>query len=418
MITKIQKKTINSLLDKYEKSKTFLGENQISQKFTIKITDLFPRYGDDAEYDYFCDVNDELNELQKLGLIILNFQRNNIIKTAELNLSNLEQCYIFAKRESKKDEYSRIIQVMEEFDGCDILNKYFDAQRLKISKNLKVEYYDGNIQDFTDLLKLVKLVCENCDTGEEQFIRDFSIKHFADSKRIESLVTKAQALMYQYGDFQEKDAVLEECGIVKTPTYVCIKGNGKITLGSQIIDLSQLKGDVALSTASLKELTGIEILGSRVITIENLTSFHDYNDLDDFVIYLGGFHNTTKRKFLMYLYEHAMDKKYFHFGDIDAGGFYIYEHLKNKTGIPFRTLYMSIEVLQKYSLQIKELKQNDRKRIESLMKKLDDKYKISCMNQVGDDYRNVLRYMLENNCKLEQEAVKIRHLHDINIKGS
>ena len=53
---------------------------------------------------------------------------------------------------------------------------------------------------------------------------------------------------------------------------------------------------------SLKELDKIEVLGDCVVTVENLTSFHDYNGAEDFVIYLGGFHNTTKRKFLMYLY--------------------------------------------------------------------------------------------------------------------
>ena len=202
---------------------------------------------------------------------------------------------VAVKRESKKDEYGRIVEIMGQFNGCDVLDRYFDAQKQKISKNQKVEYYDGNEQDFMDLLKLVKLVCVNED---EQFIRDFSIKHFGDSKRVEQLSTKTQALLYQYGDYQEKDSVLEECGIVKTPTYVCIKGNGRITLGGQIINLSQLKGDIALSTSSLKELGNVEVLGTRIVTVENLTSFHDYNELDDFVIYLGGFHNTTKRQFL------------------------------------------------------------------------------------------------------------------------
>lgn len=49
----IQSKTIHSLLDKYEKSKTFLGENQVNQKFSRRITELFPKYQDDAEYDFF-----------------------------------------------------------------------------------------------------------------------------------------------------------------------------------------------------------------------------------------------------------------------------------------------------------------------------------------------------------------------------
>ena len=395
----IQSKTIHSLLDKYEKSKTFLGKNQINQKFSRRINELFPRYNDDAEYDYFCDVNEALKELQKIGLIILRFQRADIIKSVELNVLQLQQCYEFVNRESKKEEHAWILEVMSQFQECVVLDKYFDTQRVKISKNQKVEYFDGNKQDFLDLLTLVKLICAN---EEEQFIRDFSIRHFSDSKRVGALANKAQALMYQHGEYQNKESVLEECGIVKTPTYVCLKGNGRMTLGNQTIDLSKLNGDVALSTASLKELEKIEVLGERVVTVENLTSFHDYNGAEDFVVYLGGFHNTTKRKFLVYLYEQNREKKYMHFGDIDAGGFYIYEHLNSKTGIPFKTLHMDVETLKKYSSQTKTLTQTDKKRIESLLKKLDDKYKNS---KADEDYREVLQYMLENNCKLEQEVL-------------
>ncbi len=395
----VQRKVIERLLDKYEKSKTFLGENIVNQKFACRIAELFPRYNDDAEYDYFCDVNEALNELQEIGLIMLHFQRANIIKTVELNIFQLERSYEFAKREPKKELYEWLLDVMLQFQGCSVLDTYFESQKIKISKNQKVEYFDGDKQEYLDLLTIVKLICAN---EEEQFIRDFSIRHFSDSKRVDTLAGKAQALMYQYGEYQEKDSVLEECGIVKIPTYVCLKGNGSITLNGQIINLSEIKGDIALSTASLKELECIEVLGMRVVTVENLTSFHDYNATEDFVIYLGGFHNTTKRKFLMSLYEQNMEKEYLHFGDIDAGGFYIYEHLKRKTGIPFKTVHMNVEVLKKYSEQTKPLTQNDRKRIESLVKKLDGEY--ADVN-VGADYRDVLRYMLENNCKLEQEAV-------------
>ncbi len=398
-LSEIQRKTIHSLLDKYEKSKTFLGENQVNQKFSRRIDELFPRYQDDAEYDFFCDVNEALGELQKRGLIILRFQRADIIKAVELNVLQLEQCYEFVNRESRKSEHDWILEAMRQYPGCAVLDKYFEAQRVKISKNQKIEYFDGKKREFLDMLTLVKLICEN---EEEQFIRDFSVRHFGDSKRVEILANKAQALMYQYGEYQDKDAVLEECGIVKTPTYVCLKGNGRMTLGGQTIDLSKLMGDVALSTASLKELDKIEILGDCVVTVENLTSFHDYNNMGDFVIYLGGFHNTTKRKFLMFLYEQNRNKKYIHFGDIDAGGFYIYEHLKAKTGIPFKTLHMNVEMLEKYRSQTKTLTQTDKKRIESLLKKLDEKYKHGKMDE---DYREVLRYMVENNCKLEQEAL-------------
>ena len=311
----------------------------------------------------------------------------------------MEQCYQFIGRESRRDEQEWLLEAMSQFADCEILQQYVKVQKLKISKNQKVEYYDGNKQEYLDLLKLIMLAAYN---EEELFIRDFSVRHFSDSKKVENLLSKAQALMYQYGEYQEKESVFEECGIVKTPTYICLKGNGIVTVGNQRIDLSKISGDIALSTASVKELNTIVVYGNRVVTVENLTSFHDYPDKEDFVIYLGGFHNRTKRKFLKALYEQNPDKEYRHFGDIDAGGFYILEHLKMRTGIPFKSLYMNVDMLEKYHAQTKTLTQNDRKRIENLLDKLEE---MCHKHELSEDYREVLVYMLENNCKLEQEIL-------------
>ena len=181
-----------------------------------------------------------------------------------------------------------------------------------------------------------------------------------------------------------------------------MKGNGHLFFERQQIDLGEMDGDLALSTSSLKGLREVNVDGKRVVTVENLTSFHDYDNRDDFVIYLGGFHNQTKREFLCFLYEQNPDKEYRHFGDIDVGGFYILEHLKEKTGIPFRSLYMGKDILETYVSQTKPLTENDKKRMRQLLSKLD------AMSENGvltEDYRDVLHFMLEHNCKLEQEVL-------------
>ena len=390
-IERIQKITINKLLDKYEKSKTFSGDNQVNQSFERKVGELFPKYNDDAEYELFCDVNEALKLLEKLGFVHLKIQKNGIIVKVALNVQKLNECYFYVGRKPKKEENEWLLEVMQQFSGKDILDKYFEVQKTKIARNQKVEYFDGSQEDYLALLKFVMKILEN---EEEQYIRDFSIRVFQDSKRAEQLANKAQALLFQYGEYQDKDSVLEECGIVKTPTYVSMKGQAILVLGEQTLDLSKMKGDVALSTDSLKGLTKIQVMGKRVVTVENLTSFHKYEGLDDFVIYLGGFHNKVKRTFLMFLYEQNPEKEYLHFGDVDAGGFYIFEHLKMKTGIPFKSLHMDVETLVKHEAKTKQLSPNDRLRINSLLAK-------------ENEYNDVLKYMLEHNCKLEQEALDI-----------
>lgn len=84
-------------------------------------------------------------------------------------------------------------------------------------------------------------------------------------------------------------------------------------------------------------------------------------------------------------------KSWLHFGDIDPDGFYIYEHLKKATGIEFELYLMGIEQLEKYVSYTKELEKNDL-------------VKAANMISMGKN-REVLEYMLNRNCKLEQEII-------------
>ena len=409
-IEKIKQKTLHKLLDQYEKSKTFTGNNQVNQSFAKRVGELFPKYLDDSEYEFFCDVNEALQALAREGYVSLKIVRGSIVDKVLLNQEKLSECYRYLRRLPKKEENSSLEECLEAYTGLDILDKYVEAQKQRIAKNHKVEYYDGDLKEFDDLLRLCRSLLEN---EEEIYVRDFSVRLFRDSKRVEKLASKAQALLFQYGGdaFVEKENILEECGVVNTPTYICMKGNARIYLRDQVIDLSKLQGDIALSTASLKEVKKVEVCGRRVVTIENLTTFHDYAVAkdSDFVIYLGGFHNRTKRCFLKFLYQANHEKEYRHFGDIDAGGFYIFEHLKKKTGIPFETLHMNTGILKKYAADCKKLTENDRRRIARLLECVATK---QSLESIGEDYSETLRYMLEHDCKLEQEALHQETLHE------
>ena len=376
-MNQIQKKVLQSLLDTYEKSKTFMETNKVNQSFGISVAKIFPRYKDDAEYDFFCDVNESLQELERLSLVHL-LKRNGVIQKAVLNPERLDECYKTLGRIPRKEEQAAIVKIWDEIisenqtgkENLQPLWEYLRAQRERIKNNKNVEFYEHDENDYRDLLKLTAAALTN---EQEVFIRTLSIRLFADSKRLESLAPRMEALLFRYGEYEEKESVLEECGIVRTPTYVMIKGNARIYLGAQKIDLSEIEGDLALSTATIKGLKWVEVLGGRVVTIENLTSFHEYISGEDFVVYLGGFHNKVKREFLRFLYEQNPKKEYRHFGDIDAGGFYILEHLKRKTGIPFRSLFMDTKVLQTHGGSTVPLTPNDRKRLQTLYDELQQK---------------------------------------------
>lgn len=417
MMDELQRKVLEHLLDSYERSKTFQGENQVSQNFMVNIGKLFPRYHDDAEYDFFCQVNEAMEELSRLSLVRLEYERKGILKKVCLNPDRLNICYELLGRTPRKREQQELLKVWEELlpdedsssreesaesgrERLLPLQRYLAAQRARLEKNQNVEYYAHDLKEYRELLLAARAVLEN---REEVFVRNLSMQLFHDSKRMEQLAPRLEALLYQYGEFQEKGAVLEECGIVHTPTYVMIKGNGELTLGGQKLALSLLKGDIALSTETVRSLTDVTVLGKRVVTVENLTSFHDYPAGQDLVIYLGGFHNKVKRDFLICLYRQNPDKEYRHFGDIDAGGFYILEHLKRKTGIAFRSLHMDVATLQRYEADLRFLTGNDRKRLQQLREALQEQKR---QGECLEDYGEVIDYMLRHSCKLEQEAVR------------
>ena len=83
-------------------------------------------------------------------------------------------------------------------------------------------------------------------------------------------------------------------------------------------------------------------------------------------------------------------------GDLDVYGFLILENLKEKTGIPFMPLMMDVKTLERFykAGMYKDLTTTDKKVI---LEKKDTKLIA---------YTDVLMFMLDINCKVEQESIK------------
>lgn len=150
---------------------------------------------------------------------------------------------------------------------------------------------------------------------------------------------------------------------------------------------------MALSSDLIKQIVSIRVERENIVTVENLTSFHRVNDENCAYIYLAGYHNSEKQALLRRINKENPRKNWYHFGDIDPDGFYILEHLRKGTGIDFEPLYMDVLELKKYAKYCKELSGKDRVKAENLITK--------------GKYVETLRYMLSNNCKLEQEIISI-----------
>ncbi len=135
---------------------------------------------------------------------------------------------------------------------------------------------------------------------------------------------------------------------------------------------------------------------SKIIFIENKANYIDYiqnkKSNDEFVVYHGGMYGPIKGQFFKYLYESAKSKKFFHWSDIDIGGFRIFVRLKKI--IPSIQPY-KMDTESFYSKQSYWKEMNEEYKGKLLEMRRQNKY--SCFYDIIDE-------MLKNNSKLEQEA--------------
>ena len=392
MVNKLEAKILNSLIDSYENSKTFLGENKNQQSFKVVVSKIFPKYEDDSEYEIYKEINSTLENLKQKKFIEFKVERSGKIKSAFLIQDSIQIIYDYLKRTPKVQINNQLIEVWDVFKKeqsflYEPLLKYIDEQTENLLANKNIQFFVGDFTEYMDILVAVKSILEN---QSEIYIRELSVKLYNNSKRLEEIESSVRSLLYKYGEYDNKDTVLEEHNIIKTPSYVMVKGKGILHCGQEI-NLTKIEGDVGLSTQTLKSLSFVELNGADVITIENLTNFHKYQSKDELVIYLGGFHNSVKRDFIKLVLKCNPNTKFKHFGDIDAGGFYILEHLINKTGIDFKPYNMDIHILEKYKKYWIPLTENDKSRLKVFLSK-------------NSNYNEVIEFMLCNNCKLEQES--------------
>lgn len=388
MIEEYEKAIINELLDKYERSRSFTGDNKVNQKFVVKVGSMFPQYADHAYFEVFQYVNEAIDIIVRKQLVSAKINKARVCSEVILNTAAIEHAYKYIGRTPKRYINDSILKLLEEYTNRnEILKRYCEAQVERVRSNRPIQYFSGNIRELANILIAVDALFK---VEEETYVRDFSVRIFKDSKTFEHISSKVINLIFDYGDFPEKNQVMESLNIVKNPTYVNFKGAGTIVISGQRIDLSALKSDIAVSSEMLADIDRIDITGNSVMTVENLTSFHTADSSDNFIIYLGGFHNRIRREFIKKIYRQNPEIEFYHFGDIDAGGFYILAHLRRQTGIDFMPYKMDLETLKKYRNYSKRLTLNDRERLERLQ---------------GSEFNDVIQYMLEHDCKLEQEAI-------------
>lgn len=384
---------LKKLIVKYDRSLTSIGKNKISRKICLLLSKDYPKYLEPTEYELRQKINEAIASLISQGLIDSKPLRNNTYDqiTLVLDETAISKSYSIIGKEPKKTVRKRLEEILLECSqsDSDTLCSYATEQLLRLENNSSIEFFND---DFREYINLLKGVYEIQRLKEETFYRNFSMNVYNNSKYFEKhIIHKIENFLYKYGDFEDKDKILEELNLIKTPSCINIKGNVQITfLNGSKIDVNPLLGGIGLSTVDINFIDRIAVHNDGILTVENLTNYYTYHSNEFCTIYLGGFSNHCRRAFLKTIYHNNPSKKYFHFGDIDAGGFYILNHLIKKTGIPFIPYWMDIVTLKKYKKYWETLTNNDILRLHKLL---------------DSPYSETVQFMLDNNCKLEQESI-------------
>lgn len=409
-MARYDEKILNTLLDSYEKSVLSRGENKVKVQIAFSFTKrTVPEYFNESSIAY-DEIHAVLEEAEQKGFLTIVWKKGregHIIEKVLLNTGSVGSVYAYLNRTPKKEKENRHLEILENWSSrsrempvLGIFVSYL-KQRIKEGKTVK-EFIDLSAPDRTEHILSALFQMENNE--EPCYIREFSIRHFGDSKRFEEIAGVIAKIMRhfrpEFADM-DTDAILSEYRIYKTPDYVYFKGEGKLLLTGNdisVIELPLLEQGIGISGADIRR---IKICGKesikKVITIENLTTFFRWKEEASLIIYLGGYHNAVRRELLRMVYQEIPDARYLHFGDIDVGGFRIYRDLCGKTGIPFRTYHMGIRELEIYETYTKKLTDNDRKGLRLLIEK---------EKQEAEGNLETLLYMQEKDVKLEQEAVR------------
>lgn len=396
------KVVLNKLLDSYESSLLSTGQNERTIHIEFRfIKKYIPAYFDESskEYENIHMFMQQLEDKNLIKILWKDNKKGHIISKVQLNIEQLENVYTYVKRISKTDLVTANIELLEgilEQTDSVIIKKYVSylLECLKENKSVKEFIEIDNIEETKKIFQAI----ENIERNQQQlYIREFSIRTFQDSKVFEKMVRKVHRIFQRFGTEHTDSELsdwLSEYNIYHTPNFVYLKGSGMIAVGNTQIELAFLEQGMGISGEDIERIQILKTENvNKIITIENLTTYFRWKEENSLIIYLGGYHNQVRRNLLKKIYAIYPTADYYHFGDIDVGGFEIYRDLCDKTNIPFGMYYMNLETLQKYEMYGKTLTENDRKRLKEL--------------QNQERLSKIVSYMLEQDVKLEQECIEL-----------
>lgn len=365
-LSKIQKDVLTRLVDRYENRSDYGSDQKNPRRTLLKIDSRqYPDYHHISDSSFRLSFNAEMEQLERNGLVGLEWERFNegeILHRVALVEDSLPEIYNLLERRSKREIYRSAISILEEWrqDAPSELSSFYEQSIVRLKK-MEAPPSPLKPEKEKELVHILKGLHAFYEPRKSEIAkRMLSVRLYGDSKRWEALEKSILSLLKKYCLSHEEaslsnEELLSERGIVDNPLHINIAGSLVFSTEKGEVDLSVFYPDLGLSSEMAEDLVIRASNAGAVVTVENKTSYYQYireGPLENLVLYLGGYHNSPRRKLLQKIYYYFMEQEretpFYHWGDMDLGGINIWYNLKEKTGIPFQPLYMDVETYRKY----------------------------------------------------------------------
>ncbi len=405
---------LNSLLNKYEASKKFQG-TQTNRRILLKVSTDKKLMSTLESYEQKRAFFAELEKLEKLKLISylwVKGEKDNIVKEVALNTApeTLSKSYALLNKPETKDTINSLVGLLTEtknkLNNLPEIACFLEQSQQKISSQMKFTRH------FTADLKLDHNICkfliELDHLPSEQTERVISTKLYGDSKYFEKeLKPKVLSILRQIQkdndlDINDDATLLEQYGIVRYPQLFFFSGPIKIHLKNQgLVDYSFFKQGAIIDSKFIQQINLIDTtMISQVLFIENKATYYQYlnhSHPNELVIYHGGFFSPIAKEFFKKIYDSTSNVSFYHWSDIDLGGFRIFVRLKNEIIPELQPYLMDVKTLLAY--ESKAIKITNQDYLTSLHDLLN--------NPDYHMFNQVLEQMIDKKIKLEQENIDL-----------
>ena len=211
-LSKIQTEVLNMLLDVYENSVTYKGQNIRNQSFAIKPEKVFYDYDgdytDQDEVDYF---NGEMQTLKDADYVILDYVKGiPVISKIKLNIYSINDIYIVLEREDITEKRKREIEMYSQYMNIHYIMDAFCKKQMERLNDYKDAKYKFDMA--INILKLLKFVLGN---NSDIMERELSVAVLGDTKLFEkSYKSRICSIIEEYGELELDLSALDKKSVI------------------------------------------------------------------------------------------------------------------------------------------------------------------------------------------------------------